>query len=260
MTLTVALFQNDPIWQNPELNKELIATHCRASCNDCDLIVLPEMFTAGFGNDPKQFAESADGPTKDWMISLAQELNLAICGSYAVLLDNKAVNRLLWAFPDGTTTYYDKRHLFRMANEHHRYHSGHDRVTVDYRGWRINLQVCYDLRFPVWCRNKNDFDLQIFVANWPSSRQLAWRTLLQARAIENLAYVIGVNRTGTDGKGLHYSGDSMIVNGQGDIVLDASMTAGIYKATIDLTTLQTFRDSFPAHLDADQFVLAENAE
>jgi len=253
--LCVALLQNDPVWQQPTVNRERIATLCSQHASTLDLIVLPEMFSAGFGSDPKLFAEPADGETYQWMQNLAQKLDCAICGSYAVLKGDKAVNRLLWVYPDGNTEHYDKRHLFRMANEHHRYHPGAERVTINYLGWRINLQVCYDLRFPVWCRNQNDFDLQIFVANWPAARRHPWRTLLQARAIENLAYVIGVNRTGTDGKGLLYSGDSMVIAGNGDITLDAQDQAGLFQATLDLEDLYSFRQTFPAHLDADNFTL-----
>lgn len=253
--LRVSLVQTDPVWQQPNINLQHIADQCRLKCQNTDLIVLPEMFSAGFGTDPKLFAEPPEGKTYQWMTTLAVELNTAICGSYAVLLGDKSVNRMLWVYPDGTSVHYDKRHLFRMMNEHTRYHSGNERVTIDYLGWRINLQVCYDLRFPVWCRNRNDFDLQLFVANWPNARRHPWRTLLQARAMENLAYVIGVNRTGLDGKGLQYSGDSMVVNPNGDIALDCHATADIYHHTLSMENLLAFREQFPAHLDADDFTL-----
>ncbi len=250
--LRVTLLQTDPVWQAPEENRQRLAKQL-ADVPDCDLIVLPEMFTAGFGSDPKHYSEAPDGETFRWMMDIAAQRQSAICGSYGVDIGDSVGNRLVWCEPDGSHTYYDKRHLFRMAGEHRRYISGRDRLLVNYRGWRINPQVCYDLRFPVWCRNRGDYDLQIFVANWPGTRRHAWRTLLQARAIENQAYVIGVNRTGPDPKGQVYTGDSLVVSPEGDILMDAGDVAGTYSATLDLTALQDCRERFPVHLDADTF-------
>lgn len=251
-TLHVALLQTDPQWQAPEHNRQHLAQQL-SQLNNCDLIVLPEMFTAGFGSDPKQFSEPPHGTTFQWLQQQANTYRSAICGSYGVDVEHGVANRLVWCEPDGIHHHYDKRHLFRMAGEHTRYVSGDKRLIIPFRQWRINPQVCYDLRFPVWCRNQHDYDLQIFVANWPAARRHAWRTLLQARAIENQAYVIGVNRTGVDGKGLEYSGDSLIVSPQGDIVLDGKDQPGIYTATLDLQRVNAFRESFPAHQDADIF-------
>jgi len=250
--LRVALFQTDPIWQIPEKNMQRLAQQMQ-QVGDCDLMVLPEMFTAGFGSDAKQFAEECHGPTYQWLKAQAAKHSCAICGSFSVHVENGVANRLVWCHADGNTHHYDKRHLFRMAGEHKRYISGSEKLLLNYCGWRINPQICYDLRFPVWCRNRSDFDLQIFVANWPAARRHAWRTLLQARAIENQAYVIGVNRTGVDGKGLEYSGDSLIVDPMGEIVVDANDKPGVFTATLDLACVQNHREQFPTHLDADKF-------
>lgn len=255
-TLRLALVQSDPIWQDPSANRQRLAEQL-ADLTPTDLVILPEMFTAGFGSDPKRFSEPSDGETRQWLQQLSKQHNIAICGSYGVDVGDKVANRLVWCQPDQQTAFYDKRHLFRMAGEHTRYVSGKDKLLLNYLGWRINPQVCYDLRFPVWCRSRNDFDLQIFVANWPGARRLAWRTLLQARAIENQAYVIGVNRTGTDGKGLHYTGDSLVIAPDGEIVLDAGDRAGVYCTDIDLNRVREWRETFPAHLDADDFSILD---
>lgn len=253
-TLRVALFQTDPIWQDPSANRDLLAKQLN-ELTPCDLVVLPEMFTAGFGSDPKRFSEPADGETFQWLTRHSETHKTAICGSYGVDVGDKVANRLVWCHPSQQTAFYDKRHLFRMAGEHRRYTSGKNKLLVEYQGWRVNPQICYDLRFPVWCRSRNDFDLQIFVANWPGPRRLAWRTLLQARAIENQAYVIGVNRTGTDGKGLHYTGDSLVIAPDGEIILDAGDRAGVFSTELDLNRVREWREAFPAHLDADDFYI-----
>lgn len=251
-TFRVALLQTDPLWQDPEYNRQQIAQQI-AQAPGIDLIVLPEMFTAGFGSEPRQFSEPPQGNTFQWLQQQAANTNSAICGSYGVNVTQGVANRFVWCEPDGKHYFYDKRHLFRMAGEHTRYVSGTERLVLQYRDWRINPQICYDLRFPVWCRNQHDYDVQIFVANWPGARRHAWRTLLQARAIENQAYVIGVNRTGVDGKGLEYTGDSLVVSPEGDIVVDAKDKAGLYTTTLDIEHVRSFRERFPAHQDADAF-------
>ena len=213
------------------------------------------MFTTGFSMAPEQIAEPADGPTLRWLRDIAQQHQIAICGSVAVQENGNYYNRFYWVSPEGKS-HYDKHHLFRMAGEHKHYAAGMERKIVEYQGFRICLQVCYDLRFPVYCRNRNDYDLLIFVANWPEARRHAWSSLLTARAIENQSYVIGVNRVGEDGNGINYSGDSVILDYLGQPVANATAnTPAILSAEISLPDLQAFREKFPAHLDADGFEL-----
>jgi len=195
-----------------------------------DLVVLPETFTSGFSNEAIGNAETMDGPTVAWMREQASRLDAAVTGSVQLRTEAGVFNRMLFATPDGNLAHYDKRHLFSFAKENERYAAGHDRVGVEWRGWRILLQVCYDLRFPVFSRNRfdlerpglPDYDLALYVANWPSARSYPWKALLRARAIENLCYVVGVNRVGTDGNGLHYSGDSAAIDFLGHPLSEAA--------------------------------------
>jgi predicted amidohydrolase len=188
------------------------------------------------------------------MHAKAQQTNALIAGSAALQTERGPVNRFLLVEPEGKVHFYDKRHLFRMADEHHHYEAGHERVVFEWRGWRILPLVCYDLRFPVWSRNRNDYDLALYVANWPAPRSLHWQSLLVARAIENQAYVVGCNRVGTDGNGHHYRGDSRVVNPQGEIIATAEPhQATRIDAELSLTALQEYREKFPAWQDADPF-------
>ena len=253
--LRLSLIQPDLLWQDLEGNRERLAEYLQQLAGGTDLILLPEMFTAGFGSRENRFAEDADGPTLDWMRTMAAETGAAITGSYAVTTEGLPVNRLQWVTPQGEVSSYDKRHLFRMAGEHKRYGAGSDKLLVSLKGWRICPMVCYDLRFPVWCRNNDDYDLLLFVANWPAARSYQWSQLLIARAIENLSYVAGVNRVGTDGNGLHYDGCSAVVDPEGREILQTKANTGAHSVTLDWLKLQEFRQSFPAHLDADQFEL-----
>ncbi len=225
----------------------------------CDLIVLPEVFTTGFSASARQFAEAPDGPVHQWLAEQAAQLNAVITGSLVVREkvqgETRHFNRMIWMRPDGTYSQYDKRHLFRMAGEHQRYTGGTQRLIVELNGWRVMPLVCYDLRFPVWSRNRNDYDLCLYVANWPAARALHWNRLLQARAIENLAYVAGVNRIGKDAQGQHYAGDSTVFAPNGEPLLQAGSAAGAFVTTLDWQRLQDYRTSFPAHLDADDFQL-----
>lgn len=218
-----------------------------------DVIVLPEMFTTGFAME----AATESLPQQEvvaWMQAKAQQTNALIAGSAALQGENGAVNRFLLVEPEGQVHAYDKRHLFRMADEHHHYQAGSERVVCEWRGWRILPLVCYDLRFPVWSRNRNDYDLAIYVANWPAPRSLHWQTLLAARAIENQAYVAGCNRVGTDGNGHHYRGDSRVINPQGEIIASAEPhQATRIDAELSLTVLREYREKFPAWQDADPF-------
>ncbi|CBG87001.1 amidohydrolase [Citrobacter rodentium] len=220
-----------------------------------DLIVLPEMFTTGFAMEAAQNSLSQQA-LSGWMREKAQQCNAMIAGSAALQTSSGAVNRFLLVEPQGEIHFYDKRHLFRMADEHRHYLPGNRRVVVEWRGWRILPQVCYDLRFPVWSRNLNDYDLALYVANWPAPRSLHWQTLLSARAIENQAYVAGCNRVGTDGNGHHYRGDSRVINPQGEVIATADAhQATRIDAELSLSALKEYRENFPAWQDADGFTL-----
>lgn len=253
--LKVSLIQTELQWESPEDNRQHFETMIRGYQGTTDCFVLPEMFTTGFSMNALANAEPTGGASYTWMQGLAKELDTALAGSVAIRDGGQVYNRLLFATPEGIT-HYDKRHLFRMAGEHQRYAAGSDRVVVQWRDWRIKLEVCYDLRFPVFSRNRGDYDLILYVANWPSKRANHWRALLPARAIENLACVVGVNRIGSDAKGLDYSGDSMVIDAAGNTLLDMASRAGIETTTLSADALQTWREAFPAHLDADEFNLS----
>jgi omega-amidase len=220
-----------------------------------DVVVLPEVFTTGFSASARTHAEQVDGRAYEWMARHARRLNAVVTGSLVVLEQGAYSNRLIWMSPDGQYREYNKRHLFRMAGEHKRFVGGSERVIVEYQGWRILPMVCYDLRFPVWCRNRNDYDVALCVANWPAARQLHWNCLLQARAIENLSYTVGVNRIGTDETGQDYAGDSAIYGPAGEVLLHMQENRGHSTVTLDANRLNQYREAFPAHLDADEFEL-----
>jgi len=255
--LSVTLIQCELAWENPQDNREQIAAHIEALPQATDLIVLPEMFTTGFSMNAVRNAELPGGATEQWLQQLAREHDCAIAGSIAVREGEAVFNRLLFATPD-QIQHYDKRHLFRMAGEDKRYASGRERVIVDWRGWRINLQVCYDLRFPVFSRNQNDYDLLLYVANWPAVRRNHWRQLLIARAIENQACVVGVNRVGSDAKGLAYSGDSLAIAGDGTVISDMKDENCAAQFELSGDELAQYRAQFPCHLDADAFQMAQD--
>ncbi|MFU8765991.1 MAG: amidohydrolase [Haliea sp.] len=243
--------------RTPELTRALVLeeqVRMPDGAGGSDLIVLPEMFTTGFSMNALGNAEEPGGATEQWLLSQARQRDCAITGSIAVREGDAVYNRMLFATPEGVS-HYDKRHLFRMAGEHQRYAAGRERVVVSWRGWRIHLQVCYDLRFPVFGRNRQDYDLMLFVANWPSARRLHWRALLQARAIENLACVVGVNRIGEDARGLDYAGDSMAVNAEGRLLADLENKNGTVSVVLSGAELVAYRERFPCHLDADDFQL-----
>lgn len=254
--LKVTLIQPDMYWQNPAENRAMYEELMDQSAGNTDLVLLPEMFSTGFTMDSRSAAEPMGGESCQWLQQQAQQRGIAITGSLAIAEGERYVNRMIFSFPDGNLVYYDKRHLFRMAGEHERYQPGDKRVVVEYRGWRILLQVCYDLRFPVFSRNNNDYDLALYVANWPQPRRQPWRKLLQARAIENLCYVAGVNRVGTDANGYNYSGDSMLVDFKGDRLIDHQPGVPFCDtATLSAQKLAQFKESFPAWMDADSFLI-----
>lgn len=254
--LTVLLVQPDIRWQSPAENCAMYERLLDEHSTQPDVIVLPEMFATGFSMDSRKAAQTMDGESILWMQQQAAQRNAAVTGSLAIIDAGEYYNRMLWVEPDGKVLHYDKRHLFRMAGEHERYQSGNERVIVNFRGWDILLQVCYDLRFPVYSRNRNDYDLAIYVANWPAVRRYPWRTLLAARAIENLCYVAGVNRVGIDANELEYSGDSMLIDFKGEIMCDYMQgKAFCASKTLSKPDLLAFREQFPAYQDADDYTL-----
>jgi predicted amidohydrolase len=255
--LRVTLVQTGIAWQAPATNRRALAARCRGLLGHTDLIVLPEMFSTGFSMDAEGLAETMSGSTVGWMREEAAATGCAITGSLIVREGDRCYNRLVWARPDGTLEHYDKRHLFRMVNEQRHYASGSRRLVVELKGWRLCPLVCYDLRFPVWSRNRGDYDVLLYVANWPQRRAHAWATLLKARAIENLSYVVGVNRIGTDGNGTTYAGDSVVLDFLGRPLSSEGGGDRVETAVLDLESLQAYRASFPAHLDADRFELVD---
>jgi predicted amidohydrolase len=253
--LRVTILQCDLAWRDPAANRANLARHFRGLVGHTDLVVLPEMFSTGFSMDAEALAEDMDGPTVGWLREEAAALGCVITGSLIVRDDGHCYNRLVWARPDGSLAHYDKRHLFRMAGEHEHFAAGSRRLIVTLKGWRICPMVCYDLRFPVWSRSRGDYDALIYVANWPARRRLAWQSLLRARAIENLACVVGVNRIGRDGNGVTYAGDSVALDHLGQPLGSDGDGDRVETAVLDLESLQSWRRSFPAHLDADEFEL-----
>jgi predicted amidohydrolase len=255
--LRVSLVQTDLQWQEAEHNRKLLEPQLRPLAGATDLIILPEMFTSAFAMGSGAIAEAHPGPTLAWMQQMAAATGAALTGSIAATEGGKRYNRLLFVKPDGSHAAYDKKHLFRMLGEDQRYASGGRKVIVEWNGWRILPLVCYDLRFPVWSRYTaaEPYDLLLYVANWPAPRNHHWRALLQARAIENLAYVAGVNRIGRDGNNLDYVGHSAIVDPQGHEILQAGAVAGVYTAELKLAAVTEWRAKFPAWMDADAFTL-----
>ena len=261
--LRITLVQGDTRWHDPAGNRAYYGGLIAGLRGQTDLVVLPETFTSGFSNDAIAQAETMDGPTVAWIREQAQALDAAVCGSVQLRDGDRVYNRMLFATPDGDLWHYDKRHLFRYGGEHERYAPGRDRLTVDWRGWRICPLVCYDLRFPVFARNRYDverpgqldYDLLLFVANWPSARAYPWKTLLRARAIENLCYVTGLNRVGTDGNNLHYSGDSAVIDFLGHPVSESAEEEAVVTTTLRASELAAHRQRFPAMLDGDAFEL-----
>jgi predicted amidohydrolase len=253
--LQCLLVQSQLFWADAEANRLQLEKIARNQASDCDLVIFPETFTSGFLGDAEADPETMDGVTLKWMRSLAAELDCVLCGSVAIAAGQGRVNRFLWVQPDGHLEFYDKRHLFSFGGEDRRYVAGHERKVFQYRGWRVCPQICYDLRFPAWCRNRDDYDVLLFVANWPEPRTSAWTALLRARAIENQCYVIGVNRSGKDPRGLHYAGGSAVYDPLGNTVLDLGETECSDRAIIELDKVTAVRKQLPFLQDADSFKL-----
>jgi predicted amidohydrolase len=261
--LRVSLVQGETRWHDPAGNRDYYGGLIAPLHGTTDLVVLPETFTSGFSNDAIGSAETMDGPTVAWLRGQAARLDAAVAGSVQLRTEAGVFNRMLFATPDGGLAHYDKRHLFSYANEHERYAAGRERTVVAWRGWNILLQVCYDLRFPVFSRNRPDparggqpdYDLALYVANWPAARAYVWKTLLRARAIENLCYVVGVNRVGTDGNGLRYDGDSAAIDFLGHPLTEAADEPVVSTMLLQAAPLLEHRARFPALRDGDAFDL-----
>jgi omega-amidase len=253
--LNISLVQANLAWHQPQQNRDHLRLMLERVSRASDLVVLPEMFTTGFTMQAAEFAESMDGPSVSWMRERARELDAALCGSLIVVEDGKYLNRFVLAEPDGTLNYYDKRHLFAMAGEHDSYTAGRSRQVINFRGWRICPMICYDLRFPVWSRNDLDYDLLVYVANWPSRRRSHWKALAMARAIENQCYVATVNRVGADAKGLEYLGDSSLVDFTGEVQWCCEANEDVHNAILDRSAMVAYRQRFPFLRDRDLFSL-----
>jgi omega-amidase len=260
--LKFTLIQSELHWEDPEANLSMFEEKIWQIGGSTDVIVLPEMFTTGFTMAAHKMAEHMNMRTFKWMKNMADQTGALILGSYIVTVHDRFYNRLLWMEPGGNFKTYDKRHLFRMANEHKIYSLGESLLVASWKGWRLCPLICYDLRFPVWSRNRWEatlkrpsYDVAVYVANWPTARIDAWDTLLKARAIENLSYVVGVNRVGQDGNGIEYNGHSAVISPKGEVIFSNEGVEAIRTLELSANSLSAFRDRFPAYLDADDFTI-----
>ena len=254
--LTLSLIQTDIIWKNIPKNLQRIEEKIHSISTKTDLIVLPEMFSTGFVMEPESVAEGMQGSAVQWMQQIAKDKQTALIGSLIIRENQQYFNRVVFVHPSGAMTHYDKKHLFTLAGEDKIYTAGNNRLLFEYKGWKISPFVCYDLRFPVWTRNTENYDLAIFVANWPKVRVTAWDTLLKARAIENMSYVVGVNRIGTDANDLEYPGYSQAIDPLGAIIQKAEkQEETIVTITLEKDNLQKTREQFQFLNDRDQFTL-----
>ena len=249
--MKITTIQHNIIWEDKETNLKNLSE--KINPIQSDVVILPEMFTTGFTMNPKPFAETMTGITVQWMKEISITKDLAICGSIIIEEEGKYFNRFIWVNPDGTIYHYDKKHLF--LNEDQNYTPGDKKLIIEYRGWKICPLICYDLRFPVWSRNVEDYDILIYVANWPDKRKLAWRSLLVARAIENQCYVIGVNRVG-EGSGLVYSGGTSLINAQGEVQYTNSHVEEVFTTTLSKYDLDKIKAQLPFLDDRDSFLLS----
>ena len=259
MDLKVTIIQSDLHWENVDENLAMFSEKIEAISEPTDVIVLPEMFNTGFSMLSEKLAETMDGKTVAWMKTQAQKTGAVITGSLIITENDKYYNRLIWMQPEGDLYTYDKRHLFRMGDEHLSFSAGKERLIVTYKGWRVCPMICYDLRFPVWARNtsKNEtpaYDCLIYVANWPEARKQPWSKLLEARAIENQCYVIGANRIGEDGNEIPCSGNSVIITPKGETLSNIPENENYTETvSLSLTELNSFREVFPVTKDGDNF-------
>ncbi len=266
-SLSITIIQSILHWQDKQANLAMFEQKINAIKERTEIVVLPEMFSTGFSMQPELLAETMEGATVAWMKRIAVQKKIVLTGSVIIEEEKKYYNRLLWVLPNGQLGVYDKRHRFAFAGEDNHYTAGDKRLIASVKGWKINLQVCYDLRFPVWARQAApsqpppagegketlEYDLLIYVANWPERRKHAWKTLLQARAIENQCYVVGANRVGDDGNNIHYSGDSMIIDPLGEVLMTKENEEGILNIVLQKEKLEEVRNKFPFWKDADAF-------
>ncbi len=262
--LNISVIQADLVWENVEANLAHFEKKLAALPGKPEVVVLPEMFSTGFSMRPAALAESMQGRTVSWMRDMAARFRVILTGSVMIREEREEqvsyFNRMIWMLPTGDLGYYDKRHRFAYAGEDKEYTAGTRRLIASVKGWKLNLLICYDLRFPVWARQQlkdgqPEYDVLVYVANWPEKRAHAWKTLLQARAIENQCYVVGVNRVGTDGNDITYTGDSMIIGPLGEILYTKREVEDIATVTLDPQVLMDARQRFPFWKDADGFVI-----
>ena len=265
-SLTISTIQTNLHWENKTANLEMLEEKLVSLRQKTELVILPEMFTTGFSMNAAALAESMDGDTIEWIKKRSAENRIIITGSIIITDAGKYFNRLIWMMPNGDMGYYDKRHLFAFAKENQFYHAGTKRLICSVKGWKINMQICYDLRFPVWARQlqrpggegtglQPEYDVLVYVANWPERRSHAWKTLLCARAIENQCYVIGVNRVGKDGNEIYYSGNSLVIDPLGEVLYHMADEEDIFTITLEKEKLDEVRAKFPFLKDGDEFGL-----
>ena len=268
-SLTITLIQANLFWEDKAANLRMLEDKIINRQEPTEMVILPEMFTTGFSMNPTVFAETMEGETVAWMKRIAMEEKIILTGSVIIKEEDKYFNRLIWMLPNGSYGVYDKRHLFGFAKEDEYYNAGSKRLIAQVKGWKINLQVCYDLRFPVWARQQQtssqptvkedekepEFDILIYVANWPERRSHPWKTLLCARAIENQCYVIGVNRVGDDGNKIYHSGNSMVIDPLGQVLYHKADEEDMFTITLEKENLNEVRTKFPFLKDADRFII-----
>ncbi len=270
--LNITTIQTNLVWENKIANLQMLQEKINAIEERTEIVILPEMFSTGFSMQPQLFAETMEGDTVDWMRSVAADQKIILTGSLIIKEENKFYNRLIWMLPNGDFGFYDKRHLFAFAGEDQHYSAGNKRLIASVKGWKINLQICYDLRFPVWSRQTHtaahpqigieektapEYDVLIYVANWPERRSHAWKTLLCARAIENQCFVVGVNRVGTDGNKIYHSGNSLIIDPLGEVLYHKSDDEDVFSITLQKEWLDEVRAKFPFWKDGDNFTVSK---
>ena len=255
MDINVTLIQSNLHWEDIPANLSMFGDKISSIKEPTDLILLPEMFSTGFTMKAEQLAETMDGRTVKWLHEKAKEKNAVICGSFICKDSGNYYNRLVWMRPDGTHEHYDKRHLFGYGDENNHYSQGNNILIVELKGFKILPLICYDLRFPVWSRNTADYDLLIYIANWPDRRIYAWKHLLIARAIENQSYVIGLNRVGEDGSKFYYDGSSSVIDMKGEVLFQKEKEETIFTTTLSKEKSDAYRKEFRVLADRDEFKL-----
>jgi omega-amidase len=258
-SVRIAIIQTTLFWEDKQANLNMLESKIQELDASVQLVILPEMFSTGFSMNAKTLAETMDGKTMQWMQALSSKKRIIIIGSLIIEEEGKFYNRLIWMMPNGNMGYYDKRHLFAYAGEDKHYHAGQKRLIASVNGIKINLQICYDLRFPVWARpqDEEEYDVLIYVANWPEKRSHAWKSLLTARAIENQCYVVGVNRVGKDGLGNTYCGDSSVIDPMGQIIYQKAEAEEVFVVTLEKSVVVEVRNKLPFLRDADRFRIEE---